>query len=114
MISPNKHLYTANAIVDVKTAKSKRILQSMTLDIKKNIRLMEQVGIPVLDPKAKIIGKLPIWIIILLFRIMLSIPFTRDVMLGNHALTSKPEAMQLDIEFHKIMQKQMEASEIKA
>jgi hypothetical protein len=44
--------------------------------------------------------------IVLMFRIMLSIPFTRDVMLGNHALTSKPEAMTLNEEFNKLMQKE--------
>lgn len=104
MVAPTKHFYTAIGIMDAKTAKSSRVLRSMTLDLKQNIRLMEQAGMPVLDPKTKAIGKLPIWMVILLFRIMLSISFTRDVMLGNHALTSKPEAMQLDKEFHKMMQ----------
>lgn len=77
-----------------------------SLDIKQNIRLMEQVGLPVLDPKAKTTGKLPIWMIVLIFRVMQNIPFTRDVMLGNHALSSKPEAMQLNEEFHKMMHKE--------
>jgi hypothetical protein len=66
---------------------------------------MEQAGIPILDPKTKAIGKLPIWMMVWIFRILLSIPFTRDVMLGNHALNAQPEAVQLDEEFHKMMQK---------
>lgn len=41
---------------------------------------------------AKAIKKMPVWMIAWIFRIMLSIPFTRDVMLGNHAITSKQEA----------------------
>ena len=105
MIAPNKYLYTENGMVDAKTAKSSRILRSIAIDIKQNIRLMKQDGIPVLDSNTKAIGKLPTWMIILMFRIMLSVSFTRDVMLGNHALTAKPEAMQLDKEFHKMMQK---------
>jgi 2-dehydropantoate 2-reductase len=77
MLAPNKHFYTADGMVDVKTAKSRRVLRNISWDIKENIQLMKHNGIPVLDTKTKVIGRLPTWLIILLFRMMLQTSRTR-------------------------------------
>lgn len=98
-----KHFYTADGIVDLRTAKSKRVLRGVAMDMKRNTRMVEQAGIPLTPAKMKIIGKLPTWLIVLMFRIMLNIRFTRDVLLGNHALAARPEVMMLDSAFRVFM-----------
>ncbi len=96
-----KHFYTATGIMDSKTAKSSAVLYKVASDIKQNVYLLEQAGIPILDPKTKAAGKLPKWVIVAIFRIMLSMKFTRGVLLGNHALAARVENMQMDKVFRE-------------
>ncbi|MFC6649387.1 ketopantoate reductase family protein [Paenibacillus rhizoplanae] len=98
-----KHFYTADGLVDLRTAKSRRVLRGVAMDMKRNGRMVEQAGISLTPAKMKIIGKLPAWLIALMFRIMLNIRFTRDVLLGNHALAARPEVMMMDSAFRAYM-----------
>jgi 2-dehydropantoate 2-reductase len=94
-----KHFYTAEGMMDVKTAKSGAVLRKVAFTVKQNVHLLERAGIPILDPKTRAVGKMPICLIMLLFRIMLSVRFTRSVLLGSHALAAREENMQLDKAF---------------
>ena len=98
----NHHFCTADGLVDVKAAKSSRLILSMVLEMKQNIRSIAQAGVPIADPMARAVGKMPAWVTVLLFRAVLSTKFGTDVMLGNHALSSMPEAMQLNEDLRKI------------
>ncbi|MDR2814450.1 MAG: hypothetical protein LBB79_07365, partial [Prevotellaceae bacterium] len=88
-------------IMDVKTAKSGDVLYKVASDIKQNLQLLKQANIPVLDPGTKLVGKLPKWAIVAIFRIMLSMKFTSSVLLGNHALAAKQENLQMDKAFRE-------------
>jgi 2-dehydropantoate 2-reductase len=94
-----KHFYTPSGIMDTKTAKGGDILGEVASDIKHNICLLKRVGIPILDPKVRVAGKMPVWCIVLMFKIMLSMDFTRSVLLGSHALAAKEEVIQMDKAF---------------
>jgi 2-dehydropantoate 2-reductase len=94
-IISNKYFYTENGMVDIKTAKSRKILRPMAIDMKQNVGKIKAVGIPLLDPKAKMVSRFPIWVIIVVFRMMLSVSFTRDVLLGDHAFSAKGETALL-------------------
>lgn len=97
-----KHFYTQEGIMDAKTAKKRRVLLGVASSMKENVQLLEQAGIPILDPKTKLAGKLPKWIIMLMFHIMLSVKFTRGVLLGDHALAAKEENSQMDEAFRRM------------
>ncbi|WP_240420496.1 ketopantoate reductase family protein [Paenibacillus periandrae] len=99
----NKHFYTEDGMVDVETAKSESILRKIAADIKQNIQLVEQAGIPVIPTDTRVMGKLPDIDIISRYRQMLSNDFIIDVKLGNHAVNQKAEIMLLDETFHKVM-----------
>ncbi|NOU93492.1 ketopantoate reductase family protein [Paenibacillus sp. LMG 31456] len=102
----NKHFYTNDGMVEVETAKSESILRKIAAEIKQNIHLVEQAGIPVIPPETKAMGELPDNDIISRYRQMLSNDFIIDVKLGNHAVNQKAEIMLLDEAFHKEMSQQ--------
>jgi 2-dehydropantoate 2-reductase len=99
----NKHFYTNDGLVDIETARSVEILSKIAADIKQNIHLIEQAGIPVIPPETKAMGELPEHDIISRYRQMLSNDFIIDVKLGNHAISQKAEIMLLDEMFHKLI-----------
>lgn len=96
-----KHFYTPAGMMDAKTARRKDVLIEIARDMKQNIRLLERAGIPILDPKTKLAGRLPKWAIMAMYRMMLRMTFTRDVLLGNHAWAAKKENLQLDRAFRE-------------
>ncbi|MNO14735.1 2-dehydropantoate 2-reductase [compost metagenome] len=97
----NKHFYTNNGMVDIETARSESILSKVAIDIKQNIHLVEQAGIPVIPPETKAMGELPEQDIISRYRQMLSDDFIIDVKLGNQAVSREAEILLLDKAFHK-------------
>ncbi|KFN08364.1 MAG: 2-dehydropantoate 2-reductase N-terminal domain-containing protein [Paenibacillus macerans] len=97
----NKHFYTNDGMVDIETARSESTLSKVAADIKQNIRLVEQAGIPVIPPEMKVMGEWPESDIISSYRQMLSNDFIIDVKLGNHAVSQKAEILLLDELFHK-------------
>lgn len=97
----NKHFYTNDGMVDIETARSESTLSKIAADIKQNIHLVEQAGIPVIPPETKVMGELPDSDIISWYRQMLSNDFIIDVKLGNHAVSQKAEIMLLNELFHK-------------
>ncbi|PWV95172.1 2-dehydropantoate 2-reductase [Paenibacillus cellulosilyticus] len=97
----NKHFYTKDGMVDIETARSESVLSKIAVDIKQNIRLIEQAGIPVIPPKTKVLGEWSDCDIITWYRQMLSNDFIIDVKLGDHAVSQKSEIMLLDELFHK-------------
>lgn len=99
----NKHFYTNDGMVDIETARSVKILSKIAADIKQNIYLVEQAGIPVIPPETKAMGELSENAIVSRYRQMLSDDFIIDVKLGNHAISQKAEIMLLDEMFHKLI-----------
>ncbi|WP_068620295.1 ketopantoate reductase family protein [Paenibacillus tuaregi] len=97
----NKYFYTHDGMVDLETARSADILIKIAADIKQNIHLLEQNGIPVIPPETKRMTELSDNDIISGYRQMLSNDFIIDVKLGNHAIRQKAEIMLLDEMFHK-------------
>lgn len=96
-----KQFYTDNGMVDIETAKSTQILKTIAKEIKQNLQLVEQAGIPIVPPETKQMGDLSIDDIINRYRQMLKNDFIIDVKLGEHAISQKPEIMLLDEIFHK-------------
>ncbi|WNS46444.1 2-dehydropantoate 2-reductase N-terminal domain-containing protein [Paenibacillus sp. MMS20-IR301] len=96
----NKYFYTKDGMVDVETARSEGILSKVAADIKQNIRLVEQAGIPVIPSETKSMGDLPEQDIISQYRRMLIDNFIIDVKLGNQAVSRKAEILLLDADFH--------------
>ncbi|MFB5763941.1 ketopantoate reductase family protein [Paenibacillus medicaginis] len=97
----NKHFYTNDGMADLETARSESTLSKIAADIKQNLHLVEQAGIPVIPPETKSMGQLPEKEIISRYRQMLSNDFIIDVKLGNHAVSQKAEILLLDEVFHK-------------
>lgn len=97
----NKHFYTNDGMMDVETARSVSTLSKIAADIKQNLHLVEQTGIPVIPLETKALGELPVKDIISRYRQMLSNDFIIDVKLGNHAVSQKAEILLLDEMFHK-------------
>lgn len=97
----NKHFYSNDGMVDPETARSESTLSKIAADIKQNLRLVEQAGIPVIPPETKSMGELSETNIISRYSRMLSNDFIIDVKLGNHAVSQKAEIMLLDEMFHK-------------
>jgi 2-dehydropantoate 2-reductase len=97
-----KHFYAENGMLDSKAAKRLHILMKLASSMKENIHALEKAGIPILDPKTRLVGKMPKWITMLIFYIMLSVKFTQSVLLGNHALAAKEETFQLDKAFREM------------
>ena len=98
----NNHFYTENGMVDLRTAKSMKILKCVALDIKDNLKSVEKMGISIIPTNMVMIKKLPKPLLILMFRIMLSIKYTRDVLLGNHSLNAKKEVLLLNEDFNSL------------
>ncbi|MHB8061732.1 MAG: hypothetical protein ACYDG2_03715 [Ruminiclostridium sp.] len=86
---------TDSGIVDLKTAKSSAVLGCLAKDIKENFAILKNKQILVTPANTKILAKLPNWMIVFAFRLMLTFPFTRDVLFGDHALRAKEEPLQL-------------------
>ncbi|KWX70943.1 ketopantoate reductase [Paenibacillus riograndensis] len=99
----NKHFYANDGMVDITAARSEVILSKLAADVKQNIRLVEQAGIPVIPPETKAMGEWPDEDIISHYRQMLSNDFIVDVKLGNHAVSAKPEILLLDEVFHRTL-----------
>ncbi|MNM16339.1 2-dehydropantoate 2-reductase [compost metagenome] len=97
----NKHYYTNDGMVDIETARSVGTLSKVAADIKQNIHLVEQAGIPVIPPETKVMGELPDNELISSYQQMLSNEFIINVKLGNHAVSQRAEIMLLDEMFHK-------------
>jgi 2-dehydropantoate 2-reductase len=100
-----KHFYTGNGMVDIQTAKTAKILKSIATDIKNNIRIIENAGIPVTPQKIGMVKKIPEFLFSLAFYIMLNIGFTRDVLFGNHSYNAKNEILLLDSDFNSLYNK---------
>jgi 2-dehydropantoate 2-reductase len=103
MIIPNKHFYTDNDIVDIKTAKSIYILRSFASDLKSNLYKIEKAGISITPSKISIIKKLPIFVFVILYSFMLNFKFFRDALLGNHAKTAINEVSLMEKDFNTII-----------
>jgi 2-dehydropantoate 2-reductase len=101
-VAANVCFYTNDGLVDVKTAKSRRVLLAMAKTAKKNIRTVKQAGIPIADPMAGLADKLPAGLFAALFGFLLNFAFVRDALLGEHALAARNEAFQLAEAFDKI------------
>lgn len=99
----NKHFYGERGMVDLETARSESTLRKIAADVKQNIHMVEQAGIPVIPPETKVMGEWSESDIISLYRQMLNNDFIIDVKLGNHAISQKAEIMLLNEEFHKMM-----------
>lgn len=97
----NKHFYTNDGMADIETARSESTLSKIAADIKQNIRLVEQAGIPVVPLETKVMAEWSDNDIISWYRQMLSNDFIIDVKLGNHAVSQKAEIRLLDEVFHK-------------
>ena len=95
----NKHFYTNDGMVDLETARSEPTLSKLAADLKRNIRLVAEAGIPVIPPETKVMGELPEAEIISRYRRMLSDDFIIDVKLGNQAVSRKAEIWLLDEAF---------------
>lgn len=95
IIAPIRNFYTDSGIVDMKTAKSSAVLGKLAKDIKDNFAILEKKQIPVTPANTKIIAKLPNWVIVFAFRLMLLFPFTKDVLFGDHAKRAKDEPLLL-------------------
>jgi 2-dehydropantoate 2-reductase len=105
IIIANKHFYTENGMVDLKTAKSIKVLKNIAKDIKNNLTAIEEIGIPITPQKMGILKKLPEFLFILIFHIILNIRYTRDVLLGDHARNAKDEYFLLDKDFNNLHNK---------
>ncbi|SFE07678.1 2-dehydropantoate 2-reductase [Paenibacillus catalpae] len=97
----NKHFYTKDGMVDIETARSESVLRKIASDIKQNLHLVEQAGIPVIPAETRVLGEWDDSDIITHYRRMLSNDFIIDVKLGDHAVSQKAEIMLLDKEFQK-------------
>lgn len=91
-----KHFYTNAGMMDIETAKSESTLLKIAKELKQNINMVAQAGIPVIPPKTKSMGELSENDIITMYSQMLSNDFTIDVLLGNHAISAKAEILLLD------------------
>ena len=96
-----KHFYTNTGMMDIETAKSESTLLKIATELKQNIHMVAQAGIPVIPPETKSMGEVSEKDIIAMYRKMLSNNFTIDVLLGNHAISAKAEIMLLDEIFNK-------------
>ncbi|MFD2370077.1 ketopantoate reductase family protein [Brevibacillus sp. GCM10020057] len=97
----NKHFYAKDGMVDLETARSENTLSKIAAEIKQNLRLVEQAGIPVIPPETKAWAEMSDNDIIARYRQMLSNDFIIDVKLGNHAVSQKAEILLLDQKFHE-------------
>ncbi|CAM4472608.1 2-dehydropantoate 2-reductase N-terminal domain-containing protein [Paenibacillus phoenicis] len=97
----NKHFYTNDGMMDVESARSVSTLSKIAAEMKQNLRLVEQAGIPVIPAETKAMGEMPDDVMISRYRQMLTNDFIIDVKLGNHAVSQKAEIMLLDEMFHK-------------
>lgn len=100
-----KHFYTNGGMMDIETARSESTLRKIATELKRNISLVEQSGIPVIPSETKSMGEMSEEDIISMYRQMLSNDFTIDILLENHAVSAKTEIMLLDELFHKKIQK---------
>ena len=91
-----KHFYTTAGMMDIETAKSESTLLKIAKELKQNINMVAQAGIPVIPPETKSMGELSENDIITMYHQMLSNDFTIDVLLGNHAISAKAEILLLN------------------
>ena len=91
-----KHFYTNAGMMDIETAKSESTLLKIAKELKQNINMVAQAGIPVIPPETKSMGELSENDIITMYHRMLSNDFTIDVLLGNHAISAKAEILLLN------------------
>jgi 2-dehydropantoate 2-reductase len=105
IIIATKHFYTENGIADAQTAQSIQILKNIAADIRNNLNTIEHKGLPVTPSKMRVIKKIPAFLFVLLFSLMLKARYTRDVLLGNHARNAQGEVLLLDSDFHRLLDK---------
>jgi 2-dehydropantoate 2-reductase len=80
-IAPTRHFYADGKVLDAKTARGFATLGKLADEIKRNMASLD-----ILTPASmNVVAKLPKWVIVGIFKIMLALPFTQDVLLGNHA-----------------------------
>ena len=91
-----KHFYTNAGMMDIETAKSESTLLKIAKELKQNINMVAQAGIPLIPPETKSMGELSENDIITMYHQMLSNDFTIDVLLGNHAISAKAEILLLN------------------
>ncbi|MDR0376097.1 MAG: hypothetical protein LBH85_10345 [Treponema sp.] len=101
----NKHFYTENGMVDLRVAKSMKILKNIAVDIKNNLTRIEEIGISIMPSRMVALKKAPVFLFVLIFYIMLNIKFARDVLLGNHARNAKNEVLLLNNDFNNLCSK---------
>lgn len=106
VVASMRNFYTDSGMVDMKTAKSSAVLGSLAKDIKDNFAVLEKKQIPITPASNGILKKMPNWLIVFAFRFMLLFPFTKDVVMGNHAQRAKDEALQLHQAFRLLQQKE--------
>ena len=98
----NKHFYTESGMVDLRTAKSMKILKSVAKSIKDNLKCIKEMRISIVPLNIVMMKKLPSFLIMLMFYIMLSTKSTRDALLGNHSLDAKNEVLVLCEDFNDL------------
>jgi 2-dehydropantoate 2-reductase len=103
VVAANKYFYTDNGMINVQKTKMKSILHNFASEIKANLSIVEKAGIQITPSKIGIIKKIPNWVIAALVSLLLNIKFTRDVLLGNHALSARAEVFLLDKDFHSLL-----------
>ncbi|MFZ7104087.1 MAG: ketopantoate reductase family protein [Peptococcaceae bacterium] len=96
-----KHFYKNNAMLDIQTAKSDSTLSKVAEELKHNIYMLEQAGIPVIPHQTKIMRDWSKKEIMAMYRRMLSNDFTINVLLGEHAIKQQSEISLLGTAFHE-------------
>ncbi|MDR0348912.1 MAG: hypothetical protein LBH90_05395 [Tannerella sp.] len=91
VITANRHFYGESGMLDPKTARSRKVLKAVAADIKNNLILLEKAGICITPSKMKVLKHIPGFVFVRIFHLMLSVNYTRDVLLGNHARNAKDE-----------------------
>lgn len=97
----NKHFYTNDGMADIESARSESTLSKIAAEIKRNLRLVEQAGIPVIPAETRAIGERPESEIISWYRELLNNDFIIDVKLGKHAVSQKAEILLLNEAFYR-------------
>lgn len=101
-VAGNVHFYTEQGLITLKEAKSNSVLGKFAKEVKRNVSIVKKMGIPIADPKTKILGALPSFFIMSVFRVMLSLEITRDSLLGDHALSARKECFGLKEAFDQL------------
>ncbi|MDR2652056.1 MAG: hypothetical protein LBC68_07030 [Prevotellaceae bacterium] len=102
IIIASRHFYTENGIVDIQTARKIKTLKNIASDMKNNLKIVERMGIAIIPEKIKNLKKIPNFIYVAIFYLMLRNNLAKDVLLGNQALNAKNEILLLQQDFHNL------------